>query len=112
MSKPDTKYDIFTRNQGDQGQVRSRQWDDIQQPGVIIFETNPRQSRRSLLCLMALVFGFILFKAVVMASIGGDVYRQSVDLLGQGNYIDQAGAFLMRPDFATQFFANELSPLF
>lgn len=56
--------------------------------------------------------GFILFKLVLMTLIGPSAYNKRVDVLAHGNPAEQAGAWVMRVDPATKWFADEIRRAF
>lgn len=61
--------------------------------------------------LLALVFGFFVFKAIMLASLGEITYNERVAKLDQGSALEQSGAWVMQIDLATRFFAGFLEPL-
>ena len=61
--------------------------------------------------LLALVFGFFVFKAIMLASLGDITYNERVAKLNQGSVLEQSGAWLMQIDPATRFISGFLEPL-
>ncbi|MGX9355403.1 hypothetical protein ACS3SW_09645 [Roseobacteraceae bacterium S113] len=62
--------------------------------------------------LLMMVIGFAVFKAIVLASAGKATYESRVDILASGTPFEQAGAWVMQIDPATQFLAALFGPLF
>lgn len=61
--------------------------------------------------LLALVFGFVVFKAIMLASMGEITYNERVAKLYQGNVLEQSGAWVMQLDAATVFIAGFIDPV-
>ncbi|MEQ8896267.1 MAG: hypothetical protein RID23_04190 [Roseovarius sp.] len=55
-----------------------------------------------------LVVGFLAFKGAVIAHLGLAAYADAIHKLEYGSLLEQAGAFIMRPDFASQAIAAQL----
>lgn len=62
--------------------------------------------------LLTMVLGFILFKSVVLASIGEASYGQRLDLLTSGTPFEQVGAWALGIDPVTAIIGGMLNPLF
>ena len=58
-----------------------------------------------------LVAGFLIFKGAVIAHLGAETYVAAIQLLENGALVEQAGAFIMRPDVVSQVIANQLTAL-
>lgn len=78
--------------------------------GLIVFRPKRHRSRVSLRGLMLLAFGFVLFKAMILAHLGSGMYEQRLEALKSGSLIEQGGAFVMQIDPATQVVAQTLRP--
>lgn len=61
--------------------------------------------------LLALVLGFFVFKAFMLASLSEITYSERVEKLQQGTHVEQAGAYLMQIDPVTRGIAGFLEPL-
>lgn len=61
--------------------------------------------------LAYIFFGFVLFKSIALAQIGMQGYLERVEALKQGTVVEQAGAFLMKPDAASVWMAGKIAPL-
>jgi hypothetical protein len=83
----------------------------VRDDGLIEFRPKRRLPAIPLRGLLYLVLGFAFFKAVVLAHLGGATYEQRIGLLSEGNAMEQAGAYVMRPDPLTGMIAGYLSPL-
>lgn len=61
--------------------------------------------------LLGLVFGFFVFKALVLGATGEITYNERVAKLHQGTAIEQGGAWMMQIDPVTQYLAGYIAPL-
>lgn len=79
--------------------------------GLIVVRPN-RALRRGfpLKGLLALVFGFFVFKAIMLSSLGEITYNERVAKLKQGSALEQGGSWLMQIDPATSFLAGFVEP--
>lgn len=84
----------------------------VSRDGLIIFRPHKRAiaPRVSFRGLFYIVFGFFLFKGMIMAHLGSTIYAQRVATLQDGTLIEQAGGFVMQPDQVTQAIAVQLRP--
>lgn len=81
---------------------------DAGDDGVIVL-TSPRpEAAITLKGFTLLVAGFLAFKGVVIAHLGLAVYAEAIAVLEQGSLLEQAGAFIMRPDVVSQAVAAQL----
>ncbi|MFL4470461.1 hypothetical protein ACERZ8_11445 [Tateyamaria armeniaca] len=80
--------------------------------GLIVIKPN-RALRRAfpIKGLLALVFGFFVFKAIMLSSLSEITYNERVAKLNQGGALEQAGAWLMQVEPVTHFLAGFLEPL-
>jgi len=85
----------------------------VTRDGLIIFRPRTRaiSPRVSFRGLFYLIFGFFLFKGMIMAHLGGTIYAERVAALQDGTFIEQAGGFVMQPDAVTQAIATQLRPI-
>ena len=85
----------------------------VTKDGLIIFRPKRRfsGSRFSLRGFIYLVCGFFLFKAMIMAHLGGTIYAERVTALREGTIVEQLGGYVMQPDGVTQTIANQLRPI-
>ena len=84
---------------------------NVRPDGLIVFK--PRRQRRSIPWrgLLYLVLGFVFFKAVVFAHLGGVTYEARITRLAEGHVLEQAGAMVMQPDTLTRAMAGYLAPV-
>ena len=61
--------------------------------------------------LFLLVVGFFVFKGLLLAHLGETRYSERVDLLAQGTFIEQGGAWAMMIDKPTLVIAKFLDPV-
>lgn len=57
---------------------------------------------------LLLLLTFMVFKGGVIAWLGPQAYAGAIAVLEAGSLAEQAAAFLMRPDFLSQFIADSL----
>ena len=60
--------------------------------------------------MVLLLIGFVCFKALMLAHLGPDAYGDRVGKLEAGSIVEQAGAWVMQADFATQWIATQIGP--
>ena len=82
----------------------------VTKDGLIVFRPKSRSGGFSVRGLLFLIAGFFLFKAMIMAHLGGTTYDQRVGALEQGTMVEQAGAFVMQRDPVTVAIAEKLRP--
>lgn len=80
----------------------------VSKDGLIVFRPKRRRTVFSVRGLALVVLGFVAFKALIMAHLGPNTYQSRIDTLSDGTVVEQAGAFLMQPDPATQMAAAKL----
>lgn len=78
--------------------------------GLIVFRPKRRAQGFSVRGLVFLVLGVFLFKAMILAHLGGAIYDQRVDALKSGTVVEQAGAFVMHKDPVSATIAQYLRP--
>ncbi|OCX64718.1 hypothetical protein BFP70_11605 [Thioclava sp. SK-1] len=81
--------------------------------GRAYFDSHRVKTRRSIPWrgIAALLAGMLLFKATMLAQIGGEAYAARVDLLRDGTMLEQLGAWVLHADTATRFAAEYIRPL-
>lgn len=62
--------------------------------------------------LMLLVAGILLFKAVLLASLGAGIYDQKLAGFADGSTMEKIGAWVMQADPATRWLAGQIGQLF
>ncbi|MFN3211229.1 MAG: hypothetical protein ACE369_19990 [Roseovarius sp.] len=82
----------------------------VTRDGLIVFRPKRRNRSLSVRGLLFLVAGFFLFKAMILAHLGGTLYDQRVDALQSGSVVEQAGAFVMQKDPVATAMAQYLRP--
>jgi len=105
----------FEKSRGLQHAVKSLQsWSDNDgradavEDGVIVMTSHRPEAAITLKGFMLLVAAFLVFKGAVIAYLGLPVYAEAIVILEHGSILEQAGAFIMRPDFASQAVAGQL----
>ncbi|MEO0752622.1 MAG: hypothetical protein AAFY25_12575 [Pseudomonadota bacterium] len=74
---------------------------------LIIVPTRAAAPTISLSGFLLLVASFFVFKGGTIAWIGAADYAASISFLKSGTVFEQAAAFVMTPDFLSQFLANQ-----
>ena len=82
----------------------------VSRDGLIIFRPKRRKPSISLRGIALLIVGFLCFKGIVMAHLGGTVYEDRLAALKEGTIVEQAGAFVMQGDPVTVYVAEKLRP--
>lgn len=82
----------------------------VDRDGLIV--TKPRRRRPSFPWkgISILIFGFIGFKALLMAHLGFGVYHDRVETLSEGSMVEVAGAVVMTADPVSTYVAIQLRP--
>ncbi|MEL7281643.1 MAG: hypothetical protein AAFY35_14190 [Pseudomonadota bacterium] len=75
---------------------------------IIIVPTRQAAPPISLSGFLLLVASFFVFKAGCIAWIGAEAYAASIAYLKSGTVFEQAAAFVMTPDFLSQFLVNQV----
>ena len=89
-----------------------RQGRDMRADGLIVIEPRKKaQSRISGRSVILFVAAILLFKGLLMASLGYDSYNYRVAELRQGSTLEQAGAWVMRSDPLSTKIAEKLMPI-
>jgi hypothetical protein len=108
------RRDQFQRPSGDPADLQSLQASrvraearQIEDDGLVIVTTSKAAPTISLSGFVLLVASFFVFKGAVIAWLGFDDYHASIEYLRSGSIFDQAAAFVMAPDFLSQFLAQQ-----
>lgn len=83
----------------------------MQPDGLLVMKPRRVQSRFAGRTLVYLAVLFLLFKAFLMAALGGATYDARVQRLVTGNGVEQLGALVMQRDPITALMANQIAPL-
>ncbi|MGR3461825.1 MAG: hypothetical protein ACU0AX_13815 [Roseovarius sp.] len=83
----------------------------VRSDGLIVFAPRRRRRMIPLRGVLYLLVGFVLFKAVVLAHLGGDAYEARIARLAEGHVLEQTGAKIMHPDALTLWMAGYLAPV-
>lgn len=82
---------------------------DAAEDGVIVLTCERPAAEITLKGFALLVLAFLIFKGFVIAHLGLDAYAAAIQKLAFGSFLEQAGAFVMRPDAASQWIAGLLA---
>lgn len=108
----------FNESRGLQKAMKSFQsWSDragqeAGEDGVIVLTNHRPEAAITLKGFSLLVAAFLVFKGAVIAHLGLAVYAEAIATLEHGSMMEQAGAFIMRPDFVSQAVAGQLLEFF
>lgn len=93
-------------------QAMSRGYSARMRPdGLIVVKPKRMRLAISPRGLFMFIGAFFLFKAFVLANLGAPTYQERVDSLSAGTPVEQAGAWVMQIDPASEFIASKLGPL-
>lgn len=84
---------------------------DRTEDGVIVLTNHRPEAAITLKGFTLLVAAFLVFKGLIIAYLGLDIYVEAIQKLQYGSLLEQAGAFIMRPDFISQAVAGQILPL-
>ena len=76
--------------------------------GLIVVKPRARRTRFVLRPFAFLIVGLMVFKALILATLGQPVYEERVASLQAGTTIEQAGAWVMQIDPVSQFMAAQI----
>ncbi|MFP4569403.1 hypothetical protein [Rhodosalinus sp.] len=82
----------------------------IDSTGLVTFRPKRRGLRLPLRGLLLVAAGFVVFKGLVLAHLGQELYEDRLALLRSGTVIEQGGAWAMEIDPATEWVAAQLWP--
>ena len=77
--------------------------------GLIVVKPKPQGAQISGRSVLVVVVAFVLFKAMLIATLGHKVYSERVDRLGVGTPVERAGAFIMQIDPVSGAVAGQMS---
>ena len=83
----------------------------VNSDGLIVVRPRIYKPRFPLKGILFLVAAGFLFKGFLFSYLGADAYSERVALLNNGTMMEQAGAWVMQPDPATTFIADQLNGL-
>lgn len=78
--------------------------------GLVVARALPARDRVTIRPVAVLIVVFLLFKAVLIASVGEATYKERVDRLRHGNLVEHAGAVIMQVEPVSNFLAQQLRP--
>lgn len=76
--------------------------------GLIVIRPRHRRPSLPIKGLTLLALGFLVFKAIMIAHLGGDGYADRISALNSGTLFEQAGAWVMQPDSASVWIADQI----
>ena len=87
---------------------------EIRSDGLIVVKPYVRRRGFSIPVagIVMLLAGLLFFKAFILAAVGPDLYDERVAKLGEGTFVEQGGAWVMKVEPATEYFATVIDPIF
>ena len=83
----------------------------VDRNGLVSYRPRRAGLRVPLRGLLLVALGFFAFKGLVLAHLGPDLYAERVAALAEGTVVEQAGAWAMQSDPASEWIAGKLWPL-
>jgi hypothetical protein len=83
----------------------------IDRTGLVSMRPRRARIRVPLRGLLLLAAGFIAFKGLVLADLGGELYAERLETLSNGTVVEQAGAWIMQADPASKWVAARIWPM-
>ncbi|EEX08205.1 conserved hypothetical protein [Ruegeria lacuscaerulensis ITI-1157] len=83
----------------------------MRRDGLVVMRPQRVRSAVPAKVLVMFLFGFFAFKAFLLSNLGPSGYQYRVDALNEGTSIEQAGAWIMQIDPATQFLSDQLNKI-
>lgn len=80
--------------------------------GLIIFRPRRSPYGAAWKGLVLIVFGFFVFKALILAQLGGGTYAARVADLHQGSHVERVSAWVMHVDPLTTALSAQIRPFF
>ncbi|QUJ75341.1 hypothetical protein KDD17_10075 [Sulfitobacter albidus] len=84
----------------------------VDRNGVIVAKPRKARLRLPIKGAFLMVLSFFMFKAFMLSANGPDAYADRLAQLEAGSVIEVAGARVLAVDPVTQFFADQMGPLF
>ena len=86
-------------------------WNGDEEDSILVLTPGRGKPSITVPGFCVLLAAFILLKSVVIAWLGPGVYEEAIRSLQQGTVFEQAGAFIMRPDFFSEMLADQFRAL-
>lgn len=83
----------------------------VRPDGLIVAKPRRSRSRLSLKPVIFCLAGLVLFKGILLAQLGSAVYLERVASLQGGTVVEQAGAWVMQVDPASEWIAGQIKNL-
>jgi len=81
----------------------------VRADGLVVVEPRRARVRLPFAPILLTVAALILFKGVLLASVGGDAYQDQLVTLRSGSVLEQAGAWVMQADRISTFVAERIA---
>jgi len=108
------QFDLFDQRLQRIGQQRQNLSNGYQavvaSDGLVTLKPKRRKRELPVKGLVLLLIGFFAFKGLMLAHLGPQSYDDRVGKLGAGTVIEQAGAWVMQNDVATDWIAKQIGP--
>ncbi len=83
----------------------------IRSDGLVVVEPRRARVRLPFAPILLAVAALILFKGLLLASVGGDAYQDQLAKLRSGSVFEKTGAWVMQVDSASAVVAEKIAPL-
>lgn len=83
----------------------------IRSDGLMVIQPRRARVRVPFAPILLAVAALILFKGLLLASIGEESYQDRLAELQAGSFVEQAGAWVMQVDTASVFVAEKIAPV-
>lgn len=83
----------------------------VRPDGLIVAKPRRTGSPLSFRPLIYCLAGLLLFKGILMAQLGPGVYLDRLERLQAGTAVEQAGAWVMQPDRASEWISGQIKAL-
>ena len=83
----------------------------LRKDGLIVVQPQRARARFPFKFLFIIVAALIVFKGLVLASVGAESYDARVAALATGTTVEKAGAWVMQSEPATRFVAEQVSAI-
>lgn len=111
MNESQTQFNQRLRRLNYKHKAMSQGYENVMRPdGLVMAKPLPARDRGPIRPVAILIVAFLLFKAILIISVGEATYKERVLELRHGNLVEHAGAVLMQVDPVSNFLALQLRP--
>lgn len=111
VNESQTQFNQRLRRLDHKHKAMARGRETVMRPdGLIMTAPLPTRDRGQVRPVAILIVAFLLFKAILIVSVGDATYKERVQELRHGNLVEHAGAVLMQVGPVSNFLALQLRP--